>query len=125
MEVEKNLKKLSKKNVDRFLEWSYHIIRPRLAEDQKSEYDGIAKRVKQEGVEAMGEFISNVARLLDEAKTKDFLAGKIEGKLEGKLEATIEFAKRLIQKGFSDEEVAELTELQIGKVKELRKSMVN
>jgi predicted transposase/invertase (TIGR01784 family) len=137
LEVEKNLKKLSKKNVDRFLEWSYHIIRPRLAEDQKSEFDRIAKRVKQEGVEAMGEFISNVARLLDEAKTKDFLAGKlegklegkiegkIEGKLEGKLEATIEFAKRLIQKGFSDEEVAELTELQIEKVKELRKSMVN
>jgi len=69
----------------------------------------------------MGEFISNVARLLDEAKTKDFMAGK----LEGKLETTIEFAKRLIQKGFSDEEVAELTELQIEKVKELRKSMVN
>jgi predicted transposase/invertase (TIGR01784 family) len=65
----------------------------------------------------MGEFISNVARLLDEAKTKDFLAGKFE--------ATIEFAKRLIQKGFSDEEVAELTELEIEKVKELRKSMVN
>ncbi len=77
----------------------------------------------------MGEFILNVARLLDEAKTRDFMAGKlegkIEGKLEGKLEATIEFAKRLIQKGFSDEEVAELTELEIEKVKELRKSMVN
>ena len=101
----------------------------KLAEEQKSEYDGIAKRVKQVGVEAMGEFISNVARLLDEAKTKDFLAGKLEGKLEGKiegkiegkLEATIEFAKRLIQKGFSDEEVAELTELKIEKVKELKK----
>ncbi|WP_083790248.1 Rpn family recombination-promoting nuclease/putative transposase [Caldicellulosiruptor hydrothermalis] len=121
LEVEKNLKKLSKKNVDRFLEWSYRIIRPRFSEEQKSEYDRVAKRVKQEGVNAMGEFVSNVARLLDEAKTKDFLAGK----LEGKLEATIEFAKRLIKKGFSDEEIAELTKLQIEKVKELRNSMVN
>nr|WP_148222335.1 hypothetical protein [Caldicellulosiruptor hydrothermalis] len=65
----------------------------------------------------MGEFVSNVARLLDETKTKDFMAGK--------LEATIEFAKRLIQKGFSDEEIAELTELEIERIKELRKSMLN
>ena len=125
LEVEKNLKNLSKKNVDRFLEWSYRIIRPRLSEDQKPEYDIVAKRLIEGGVNAMGEFISNVARLLDEAKTKDFMAGKLEGKIEGKIEATIEFAKKLIQKGFSDEEVAELTDLQIEKVKELRKSMVN
>ncbi|ADQ05721.1 hypothetical protein Calow_2218 [Caldicellulosiruptor owensensis OL] len=121
LEVEENLKNLSKKNVDRFLEWSYRIIRPRLSEEQKSEYDTVARRLSEVGVNAMGEFISNVARLLDEAKIKDFMAGK----LEGKLEATIEIAKRLIQKGFSDEEVAELTELQIEKVKELRKSMLN
>jgi hypothetical protein len=35
LEVEENLKNLSKKNVDRFLEWRYRIIRPRLSEEQK------------------------------------------------------------------------------------------
>jgi len=35
IEVEENLKNLSKKNVDRFLEWRYRIIRPRLSEEQK------------------------------------------------------------------------------------------
>ncbi|ABP68315.1 hypothetical protein Csac_2750 [Caldicellulosiruptor saccharolyticus DSM 8903] len=73
----------------------------------------------------MGEFVSNVAKLLDEAQMKKFNEGRIEGRIEGKIEGKIEVAKKLIQRGFSDEDIAELTELDIEKVKELRKELIN
>ncbi len=69
----------------------------------------------------MGEFISNVARLLDEARTKDFMAGK----LEGNLEATMRIAKNMILKGYNDQAIEEITGLSIEKIKELRKKLDN
>jgi len=50
---------------------------------------------------------------------------KLKYLVAGKLEGTRKFVIRLIQKGFSNEGVAELTKLQIEKVKELRRFMVN
>ncbi|ABP65708.1 hypothetical protein Csac_0053 [Caldicellulosiruptor saccharolyticus DSM 8903] len=81
LEVEKNVEKLSNENIDRFLRWAYYIIRPRLLEEQKEEYERVAERVKQGGGKNMGEFISNVARLLDEARAKDFNLGLQQGRL--------------------------------------------
>jgi predicted transposase/invertase (TIGR01784 family) len=73
----------------------------------------------------MGEFVSNVARLLDESQMRKFNEGVIQGIQKGKIEGKIEVAKKMIRRGFSDEDIAELTELDIEKVKELRKELIN
>jgi len=116
-EIEPKLKTFSQTNLERFLIWAGNVIRPRLAKEDKEKYDELAQRVKQGGSRKMGEFVSNVAKLLDESQTRKFNEGKIEGK--------IEVAKKLIQRGFSDEDIAELTELDLEKVKELRKELSN
>ena len=116
-EIEPKLEKFNKNNLERFLIWAKNVIRPRLAKEDKEKYDELAQRVKQGGSRKMGEFVSNVAKLLDESQTRKFNEGKIEGK--------IEVAKKLIQRGFSDEDIAELTELDLEKVKELRKELSN
>lgn len=118
-EVEQSLKKLSFNNIERFLLWSQHVIRPRLGEEQKKEYDKIVKRVKQKGVELMGEFVSNVARLLDETKTKEFLAGVQKGIQQGIQQERIETAKRMIQLGISYEVISKVTNLSIEEIEKI------
>ena len=60
-----------------------------------------------------------------EAKKEGKLEGKSEGKLEGKLEGieekAIEVAKKMIDKGFSFEDIADTTELSILTIQELAK----
>lgn len=58
----------------------------RLLEEQKIEYDQLVERVKQGCAGSMGEFASNVARLVDETITKEFVKEKQEGKIKAELE---------------------------------------
>lgn len=110
-EIDQSLKKLSFNNIERFLLWFQHVIRPRLGEKQKKEYDKIVERVKQKGVELMDEFVSNVARLLNETKTKEFLAGVQQGIQQGIQQEWIETAKRMIQLGISYDVMTKATNL--------------
>ncbi|WAM33890.1 RpnC/YadD family protein [Caldicellulosiruptor morganii] len=97
--------------------WAGNVIRPRLTKEDKEEFDRLVERVKQGGAGKMGEFVSNVSRLLDEVQMKKFNEGKIEGKEE--------VARKLINRGFSDEDIAELTDFDIERIKKLRKELIN
>jgi predicted transposase/invertase (TIGR01784 family) len=123
-EIEANLKSLSRRNIDRFLNWAHYIIRPRLAEDLKAGYDKIVARIKEGGAGRMGDFVSNVARLLDETKTKEFNMGIQQGIQQGIYRAKVEMAKKLVKKGYSDDEIAELTELEVEEIRKLRRELV-
>lgn len=116
---------MSRRNIDRFLNWAHYIIRPRLAEDLKAEYDKIVARIKEGGAGRMGDFVSNVARLLDETKTKEFNMGIQQGIQQGIYRAKVEMAKKLVKKGYSDDEIAELTELEVEEIRKLRKEIAN
>ncbi|AZT89419.1 Rpn family recombination-promoting nuclease/putative transposase [Caldicellulosiruptor changbaiensis] len=124
-EIDQSLKKLSFNNIERFLLWSQHVIRPRLGEKQKKEYDKIVERVKQKGVELMGEFVSNVARLLDETKTKEFLAGVQQGIQQGIQQERIETAKRMIQLGISYDVISKATNLSIEEIEKIAQEKIN
>lgn len=49
--------------------------------------------------------------------------GKAEGKKEGKIEAQKSFARKLLRMDYSDEEISQLTELEMEEVKQLRESL--
>jgi predicted transposase/invertase (TIGR01784 family) len=57
----------------------------------------------------------------EEGRIEGKLEGKIEGKIEGELEGKIKIAINAIKKGFDNETIAELTNLTIGQIEELRK----
>src|SRR5690625_3542917 len=58
-----------------------------------------------------------------EGRAKGKREGRREGKKEGIEEARITFAKALINEGFSNEKIAELTQLELEKVIKLRESL--
>ena len=124
-EVVPKLQSLSQSNMERFLIWAGNVIRPRFPEEEREKYDKLAQELKQGGVSKMGEFVSNVARLLDEAQMKKFNEGIQQGMQKGKLEGRLEVARKLIQRGFSDEDIADITELDVEKIKELRQELIN
>lgn len=124
-EIEQSLKKLSINNIERFLIWSQHVIRPRLGNEQKKEYDKLVRKVRQEGVELMGEFVSNVARLLDETKTKEFLAGVQQGIQQGIQQERIDTAKRMIQLGISYDVISKATNLSTEEIEKIAQENIN
>lgn len=65
----------------------------------------------------MGEFVSNVAKLLDEAQMRKFN----EGIQQGKEQAILEIAQRMIIEGAEDIFIAKVTGLSFEKIQELRK----
>ena len=59
-------------------------------------------------------------RLMAKAEEEGIEKGKIEGMLEGKTESSLATAKRMLAKGkYSVDEIAEVTDLPVEKVKEL------
>jgi len=69
----------------------------------------------------MGEFVSNIARVLDGSLERKFN----EGIQQGEYRTKVEIAKKLILKGESDEDIAEVTELAIEEIRKLRKELAN
>jgi predicted transposase/invertase (TIGR01784 family) len=59
------------------------------------------------------------AGLTEKWKAEGKAEGKVEGKVEGKAEGKIEVARKLIQKGWSAEDIAETTELSLDKIQAL------
>ncbi|WP_039764843.1 hypothetical protein [Caldicellulosiruptor sp. F32] len=73
----------------------------------------------------MGEFVSNVARLLDETKTKEFLAGVQQGIQQGIQQERIETAKRMIQLGISYDVISKATNLSIEEIEKIAQEKIN
>ena len=107
MEIERALKLLSRKDIEEYLEDKSKVIRE--AASMLSEYDK-----------------SERAQMLRDARAKDELEKatiKIAARKEGKEEGLKEGQKRIVialfQKGFSKEEIANMTNLDVSFVEEL------
>ena len=77
------------------------------------------------GASNMGDFVSNVARLLDETKTKEFNLGVQQGMQQGAYQAKLEIAENMIIAGAEDAYIAKITGLDIEKIKDLRRKHRN
>ncbi|MEZ0537630.1 carbamoyl-phosphate synthetase large chain oligomerization, partial [Caldicellulosiruptoraceae bacterium PP1] len=97
----------------------------RLLEEQKAEFDELAKNIKQGGVNKMGEFVSNVARLLDETMTKEFSLGMQQGMQQGIQLERMKTAKRMIELGISFDIISKATELSIEEIEKISKENIN
>ena len=98
--------------------------RERLNERQRIEVEKMTKTLLQGG-EKMGEFVSNIARVLDGSLERKFNEGIQQGIQQGEYRTKVEIAKKLILKGESDEDIAEVTELAIEEIRKLRKELAN
>ncbi len=66
---------------------------------------------------------------MEETKQRDIMqtaqrVAKEEGKIEGKLEGKIEIAKKMLKKGSSVEDVAEMTELSIDEIEKIKEEIM-
>jgi len=118
------LEKMDEHNRERFAILVKNIIEPRLNERQRIEVEKMTKTLLQGG-EKMGEFVSNIARVLDESLERKFNEGIRQGIQQGEYRTKVEIAKKLILKGASDEDIAEVTELDIEEIRKLRKELAN
>jgi len=132
-EVTEYISCLPTEQVKVFAMWLLRVIRPQMMEEVQGEIDELLKRIEQEGVADVGDFVFNVQRLMQEyykeaeekGKEKGYEEGKLEGKLEGELEATIRIARNMILAGAEDSFISKVTGLDIEKIKELRQNMTD
>jgi len=71
------------------------------------------------------EVMARVERLKEGLREEGKYEGKMEGKIEGKMEGKIEIAKKMIKRGKSLDEIAEITDLTIAEVENLSKNIDN
>ncbi|WP_106497288.1 hypothetical protein [Lentibacillus sp. Marseille-P4043] len=57
-----------------------------------------------------------------EWKEEAIKEGREEGRKEGRKDSLIKIARKLVKKGFTNDEIAEITELGTGEIAELRES---
>ena len=107
-------KNIINRNID---EWIYMLKNSEIKAGSKSKnIDKAAKKLEilnmsEEGRKNYERYLINVARERDMLQT---------AKDEGKAERDIEIAQKLIQKGFSDEEIQEVTGLEFEVIQKLR-----
>lgn len=123
-EVRSILERICKNNKERFAILVRNIVEPRLNEEQKKEVEKLTETLLQGG-EKMGEFVSNIARVLDESLERKFNEGIQQGIQQGEYRTKVEIARKLILKGASDEDIAEITELDIEEIRKLRRELAN
>ncbi|WP_271628888.1 Rpn family recombination-promoting nuclease/putative transposase [Caldicellulosiruptor sp. DIB 104C] len=114
------LERMDEHNRERFATFIKRIVEPRLNEEQKKVVVKLTETLLQEG-EKMGEFVSNIARVLDESLERKFN----EGIQQGAYQAKIEIAKNMIQAGAEDDFIAKVTGLAIEEIRKLRKELAN
>ncbi len=61
--------------------------------------------------------------MLETAKIEGKLEGRLEGKLEGEAKKAKDAARKLIIRGFSNEDIGDITGLGIAAIEELRMAM--
>ncbi|MEW6066088.1 MAG: Rpn family recombination-promoting nuclease/putative transposase [Bacillota bacterium] len=110
--------------------WLKNVIKRKLPGPLQEEVERVLEENDPREVEKM---ITNIERTLDEmqraarieGKIEGKAEGKIEGKIEGKVEGKVEVAKAALRKGFSVEDVAEITGLSWETVLGLKNEMEN
>jgi len=123
-EVSEYVCKLPQVQLKVFCLWLLRIVKPQVREEMKSRIDELLEKVEAEGVEDVGEFIFNVQQLIQEyykeAEEKGKEKGYEEGIQEGIQRKEEEIVRRLIQKGFDDNFIAEATGVEIERIKKIR-----
>lgn len=122
LELEPFLERLDEHNKERFAVIVRNIVIPRMDERQKQEVEELLKKL-MEGEKKMGEFVSNIARVLDESLAREYNKGMQQGIQQGIQQTKIEIAKKLIQEGAEDSFIAKITELDIEEISKLRKEL--
>ncbi|WPX08540.1 Rpn family recombination-promoting nuclease/putative transposase [Anaerocellum danielii] len=127
-EVSGYVSKLPQAQVKVFCSWLLRIVRPQVREEMRSRIDELLEKIEAEGVEDVGEFIFNVQQLIQEyyreAEEKGKEKGYEEGIQEGIQRKEEEIVRRLIQKGFDDNFIAEATGVEIERIKKIREEFV-
>ncbi|ADL43330.1 hypothetical protein COB47_2072 [Caldicellulosiruptor obsidiansis OB47] len=127
-EVSEYVCKLPQVQLKVFCSWLLRIVKPQVREEMKSRIDELLEKVEAEGVEDVGEFIFNVQQLIQEyykeaeekGKEKGYEEGIQEGIQKGIQRKEEEIVRRLIQKGFDDNFIAEATGVEIERIKKIR-----
>ena len=102
--------------------WLRNVIKRKLPGALQEEADRVLEENDPQEVEKV---ITNIERALDEMKRQALMEGVLRGKAEGKIEGKVEVAKAALRKGFSVEDVAEITGLTRETVLELKNEMEN
>ncbi len=107
-----------------FCLWLLRIVKPQVREEIESRIDELLKKIEAEGMKDVGEFIFNVQQLIQEyykeAEEKGKEKGYEEGIQEGIQRKEEEIVRRLIQKGFDDNFIAEATGVEVERVRKIR-----
>lgn len=123
-EVSEYVCKLPQPQLKVFCSWLLRIVKPQVREEMKSRIDELLEKIEAEGVEDVGEFIFNVQQLIQEyykeAEEKGKEKGYEEGIQEGIQRKEEEIVRRLIQKGFDNNFIAEATGVEIDRIKKIR-----
>jgi len=119
-EVSEYVCKLPQVQLKVFCSWLLRIVKPQVREEMKSRIDKLLEKVEAEGVEDVGEFIFNVQQLIQEYYKEAEEKGKEKGYEEGIQRKEEEIVRRLIQKGFDDNFIAEATGVEIERIKKIR-----
>lgn len=102
--------------------WLRNVIKRKLPVPLQQEVDRMLKETEPREVEKV---ITNIERALDEMKRQALLEGVMRGKAEGKLEGKAEVARVALKKGFSIDDVVEITGLSKETVLELIRELEN
>jgi len=102
--------------------WLRNVMERKLPGPLREEVDRVLEENDPREVEKV---ITNIERTLDEMQRAARIEGKVEGKIEGKIEGKVEVARAALKKGFSVDDVVEITGLSRETVLELKKELEN
>ncbi|AGL01389.1 Rpn family recombination-promoting nuclease/putative transposase [Desulfoscipio gibsoniae] len=108
------LKELDQEQFRQITVWMRNVIKRKLPGTLQKEIERVLDETEPREVEKM---ITNIERTLDDMKKQTLIAGKLEGK--------VEVAKIALKKGFTVNDVAEITGLSVETVLELKKELEN
>jgi predicted transposase/invertase (TIGR01784 family) len=118
------LRKLTPDEFRQFIVWLKNVIKPKMSGQLQKEIDRIMEETNQSEVEFM---IMNLEVTLDEmqqqAEARGVEKGKAEGLKEGELRKAIDTARVALKKGFSIDDIVEITGLDKNIVQKLKNEL--
>lgn len=106
--LSENIMSWTPMQIRQFNQWVDVFIGRDLPELEREDLHRVLEHNNPEEVEQM---ISNLERVMKEARWKHRMEGKQEGMKEGLQEGKLEIARRMLQQGMSTEQIKALTEL--------------
>jgi len=136
-EVSEYIRGLPQEQLKVFCSWLLRIVRPQVIDQMKNMIDDLLKKVEEEGVDDVGDFIFNVQQLIQEyykqaeekGKEKGYEEGIEEGIKQGiekgSKETLMNIVKNMILAGADDNFIAKVTGLEIEQIKKVRSNLMN